>query len=272
MLAVEEVRSHLRSESPWTVHALGQVTSTMEVARTAAEEGAAGFTAVIADSQTAGTGRHDRPWASSSDAGLWMTALLRPALAPDRAPWFTLATAVAVAEALRGLGFPAAIKWPNDVLVAEGPLFRRKLCGIRAEMDVDDAGRLAWVSLGIGLNVSQGSFEGPLVSVAASLAMLREGEPPSRARCAAAILDGVEDVCRSLEAEGFSAVRRRWLALALGLDEEAAVRDIDGEQRGIVRGMDDEGHLLLERPGDCEPYPIVAGDLVFSARELSGAR
>lgn len=244
----------------------------MEVARTAAEEGAAGFTAVIADSQTAGTGRHDRPWASSSDEGLWMTALLRPAMPVAQAPWFTLAAAVAVAEALRGLGFPAGIKWPNDVLAAEGPLFRRKLCGIRAEMDVDDEGRLAWVSLGIGLNVRQAAFEEPLASVAASLAMLQEGEPPSRARCAAAILDGVEDVCRALEAEGFAAVRCRWLALALGLGEEATVRDIDGEQTGIVRGMDGEGHLLLERPGDCEAYPIVAGDLIFSARELASPR
>ena len=57
----------------------------------------------------------------------WMTALLRPSLPADRAPWFTLGAAVAVADGLLSLGFPVGIKWPNALATAniggEGPLF-----------------------------------------------------------------------------------------------------------------------------------------------------
>lgn len=281
MIPRQAIAAELRLGHPWTIHSFDTVGSTMTEIRRAAETGAPAFTVAVAESQTAGTGRHDRPWASAPGDGLWMTALLRPTLPVERAPWFTLGAAVAVADGLLSLGFPVGIKWPNDVLVADGPLFRRKLCGIRAEMDVAEDGSLAWVSVGIGLNVHQDAFEGELASVAASLRMVAAagngavaggcaaagaGGPagePSRAQCAGAILNRLERVSRSFAEEGFGPVRRRWLDLALGLNQEATVRDIEGEQTGIVRGMDGEGHLLLERPGDDEPFPIVAGDLVF---------
>ena len=287
MIPRQAIAAELRLGHPWTIHSFDTVGSTMTEIRRAAEAGAPAFTVAVAESQTAGTGRHDRPWASAPGDGLWMTALLRPTLPVERAPWFTLGAAVAVADGLLSLGFPVGIKWPNDVLVSDGPLFRRKLCGIRAEMDVAEDGSLAWVSVGIGLNVHQDAFEGELASVAASLRMVaaaggaegaddcaaagecgaagigRPAAEPSRAQCAGAILNRLERVSRSFAEEGFDSVRRRWLDLALGLNQEATVRDIEGEQTGIVRGMDEEGHLLLERPGDDEPFPIVAGDLVF---------
>ena len=302
MISCQAIAAELRLGHPWTIRSFDEVGSTMTEISRAAEEGAPPFTVAVAESQTAGTGRHDRPWASAAGDGLWMTTLLRPSLPADRAPWFTLGAAVAVADGLLSLGFPVGIKWPNDVLVADGPLFRRKLCGIRAEMAVAEDGSLAWVSIGIGLNVHQAAFEGELASVAASLRMVAaaggvegagdcavSGEhsgaafgnvataggcgaagaggaagEPSRAQCAGAILNRLERVDRSFAEEGFGPVRSRWLDLALGLNREATVRDIEGEQTGIVRGMDEEGHLLLERPGDDAPFPIVAGDLVFA--------
>ena len=172
MISCQAIAAELRLGHPWTIRSFDEVGSTMTEISRAAEEGAPPFTVAVAESQTAGTGRHDRPWASAAGDGLWMTALLRPSLPADRAPWFTLGAAVAVADGLLSLGFPVGIKWPNDVLVADGPLFRRKLCGIRAEMAVAEDGSLAWVSIGIGLNVHQAAFEGELASVAASLRMV----------------------------------------------------------------------------------------------------
>ena len=49
--------------------------------------------------------------------GIWMTLILRPELEPQRASMLTLVTALAVADAIRGLtGLEAAIKWPNDIV------------------------------------------------------------------------------------------------------------------------------------------------------------
>jgi BirA family biotin operon repressor/biotin-[acetyl-CoA-carboxylase] ligase len=59
----------------------------------------------------------------------------------------TLAAAVAVAETAREHGVDAGIKWPNDVLVGED-----KLAGVLTEME-GEADRVAWVVVGIGINV-----------------------------------------------------------------------------------------------------------------------
>ena len=256
-------RQHLRAGSPWQVELVGSVLSTMgEARRLADERPGEDFLVAVAEEQTAGLGRNGRPWASTSD-GLAMTALLRSALPARNAPWFTLASAVAAAEALGEMGFPVGIKWPNDVLAADEAHWRRKLCGIRCEMQL--AGEdLAWVSIGIGVNVNHEAFPENLAATAASLRQLR-GERLSRTEVAGAILDKLEDVYRTLEADGFAPIRDRWLSLALGLGEEATVRDRSGETRGVVRGMDDEGHLLLELPGQPALHAVVAGDLVFEA-------
>jgi BirA family biotin operon repressor/biotin-[acetyl-CoA-carboxylase] ligase len=183
------------------------------------------------------------------------------------APQFTLAAAVAVAEALSGLGFPVGIKWPNDVLASAGPLKGRKLCGIRCEMELAGAA-LDWVSIGIGINVNQEAFPDSLAGTAASLLQLGGGKALSRTLVACAVLDKLEDVCAALEREGFAPVRQRWLGLALGMGEQATVRD-DGMAAssractGIVRGLDEEGHLLLELPGQDSLHTVLAGDLIF---------
>lgn len=262
-----DIEGCLRDGAEWRVFLVGDVASTMDEARRlAVEQPGEDFLVAVAETQSAGLGRHVRHWESSAD-GVWMTALLRPALPARNAPWFTLAAAVAVAEALSELGFPVGIKWPNDVLATDDAHWRRKLCGIRCEMELAGAD-LAWVSLGIGVNVNQESFSGTLSETAASLRQLSGGEALSRAAVAAAVLDKVEDVYHVLEQDGFAPIRQRWLGLALGLGEVATVRDDgapdpSGETTGVVRGMDEDGHLLLELPGQAGLHAVYAGDLIF---------
>ncbi|MBQ9067549.1 MAG: biotin--[Eggerthellaceae bacterium] len=267
MYQAGEIESHLRAGSPWHVFLVGDVGSTMdEVRRLASECPDADFLVAVAETQHAGLGRHVRTWVSTAD-GVWMTALLRPHVPARNAPWFTLAAAVAVAEALHEKGFSVGIKWPNDVLATDEAHWRRKLCGIRCEMRLDGTD-IDWVGLGIGINVNHESFSGDLASKAASLRQLGDGECLSRASVAAAVLDKVEECCAIIERDGFAPVRRRWMGLALGLGEMATVRDdgaadLPGETTGIVRGLDGDGHLLLELPGQSDLHAVYAGDLVF---------
>ena len=130
MAEIEKVVSILRQQCLWEIHGFDEVGSTMTEARRLAEAGAPSLTVVLADRQTAGRGRYDRIWSSASGEGLWMTALVRPHILPEQAPWFTLGAAVAVAESLVAFGYPAGIKWPNDVIASE-----KKLCGILTEMN-----------------------------------------------------------------------------------------------------------------------------------------
>ena len=101
---------------------------------------------VLANEQTGGRGRLDREW-RSPPGGVWLSILCRPDLPPAHAPVLTLAAAVAVTETAREHGVAAGIKWPNDVLVGG-----EKLAGILTEME-GEADRVAWVVVGIGINV-----------------------------------------------------------------------------------------------------------------------
>lgn len=261
MTIERDIGALLRDGSSWRIEARGEVASTMTEARRIAEEGCDGFTVVVAESQKGATGRLGRPWFSPS-GGLWMTAVLRPSLVVERAPQLALAAAVSVAEALSDLGFAVGIKWPNDVLAVDAAHERRKLSGIRAEMALDGE-RMAWASLGIGLNVNNEAFPEALAARAVSLKELNGGCDVSRARCAATILDKLEKNLVLLEESALQEMRRSWLSYAVGLGERAVIRDIDGERCGVAVGMDAEGRLLLREEGKCVPTPIISGDLML---------
>jgi BirA family biotin operon repressor/biotin-[acetyl-CoA-carboxylase] ligase len=132
--------------APFTVEYHDEIDSTNRRARELAEAGETNV-AVLADEQTGGRGRLDREWASPA-GGIWLSLVCRPDIPPAQAPIYTLAAAVATAEALREVGLEAAIKWPNDVLV-DG----RKLVGILTEMR-GEADRVSWLVVGIGINAN----------------------------------------------------------------------------------------------------------------------
>src|SRR3989442_2819536 len=105
------------------------VESTQTTAFELAAGGAADRTVVVADHQSAGRGRRGRTWADAPGASLLVSILVRPRVAPVLLATFSIATGVAVAEALdRATGIEARLKWPNDVRVRG-----RKLAGILGE-------------------------------------------------------------------------------------------------------------------------------------------
>jgi BirA family biotin operon repressor/biotin-[acetyl-CoA-carboxylase] ligase len=109
-------------------------------------------TVLVAEHQVSGRGRLDRVWTSPPRAGLTVSFLLRPDVPAARKGWLPLLTGVALAESVREVsGVLPSLKWPNDLLAADG----RKLAGILAET----SGRA--VVVGTGLNVSTTADELP---------------------------------------------------------------------------------------------------------------
>ena len=123
------------------VHWFDVIDSTNRYLLDRAADGAQEGLVAVADEQTAGRGRLDRTWVAPPGAALLVSVLLRPALPPERLHLLTLATALAVIDALPGVD--ARLKWPNDVVVDD-----RKLAGILAE--ADGAGAIV---IGMGVNV-----------------------------------------------------------------------------------------------------------------------
>lgn len=141
-------------------------------------------TALIAEHQQTGRGRHARPFSGPPRSQLLMSTLLRfPGIDPAVLGWLPLLTGVAVVDALRTVAaVDAALKWPNDVLI-EG----RKVAGILAE--VAGHGGTPTVVIGIGLNVSLTTEELP-VPTATSL-VLENAAVSDRDTILRAILRGI---------------------------------------------------------------------------------
>ncbi len=114
-----------------------------------AKDGAAEGLVVVAEEQRKGKGRRGRSWASPFGLGVWVSVLLRPAIAPYDAPQAALVAALAAARAIEGeVGIEAQIKWPNDILV--GGL---KTAGILVEMDAE-LEEVRSLVIGVGINVN----------------------------------------------------------------------------------------------------------------------
>ena len=110
-------------------------------ARAAAGDIAPG-TLMVADTQTAGRGRHERTWDSPAGLNLYFNILIPLDGIPlASAPQITQVAALTFAEIFKGLqddahaqrqGNPSigkvTVKWPNDLLCG-----KHKFCGILAE-------------------------------------------------------------------------------------------------------------------------------------------
>ena len=100
---------------------------------------------IATDNQTAGRGRLDRTWDTPPGTAAAMSIVLRPKVDPQLMSTMTLVAADALVSWFRELHVPAAVKWPNDVLDADG----RKLCGILAQWLPETQA----VVIGIGTNL-----------------------------------------------------------------------------------------------------------------------
>lgn len=141
-----------------------EVTSTSDIIRQKAMEGAPEGTLAVAELQTAGRGRRGRPWSAPSGSGVWMSLLLRPEIHPTKASVLTLLMGLAVCPSLREItNLQVDIKWPNDILI-DG----KKLVGILTELDCE-INAIRSVTIGVGINVNMKEFPEEIAQVATSL-------------------------------------------------------------------------------------------------------
>ena len=140
------------------------VPSTSDLAASLAERGAREGCLVLANAQSAGRGRQGRSWVSPAGAGLYVSAVLRPA--PQAVPLLSMGAGLAVAEGIQAAtGLHLHLKWPNDVYVGE-----RKVAGVLAEASITvGTSAVQYVVLGFGINVMPAAFPPDIAPRATSL-------------------------------------------------------------------------------------------------------
>jgi len=224
--------------------------STNDRARELARNGCPAWTLVRARSQAIGRGRAGRAWVSPS-GGVYLSVVLRPTF--PEVGLLPLAAGLAVREALSEHGVEARLKWPNDVMVSG-----RKIAGILAESASGGSG-LEWVVLGMGINVRR-----PEPSLAGLASSIEEWTPhavPPADEVAGGILRALAGWYDRLEGRQNESIVAAWCAGSL----EWEGRLIEGYSgpglvRGIGRGIDGTGALLLEQP-DGSVLRVFSGDV-----------
>ncbi len=240
-----------------------QVDSTNSVLKQLAAEGAPEGTIVVAESQTGGRGRLGRSWVAPSGTGIWLSLLLKPKLHPGEVQTLTLAASVAVCRALEHLNISGlGIKWPNDVLIG-----RKKVCGILTELSAE-AERIAWVILGIGLNVNhlEQDFSDEIASIATSLRLNTEDrEPLDRSMLAAGLINALEEVYEDYLKDGASRMIDEWKNRSVTLGKKVRLISHDGSQEVLVQDITQDGKLVVKQE-DGQSLEVLSGEI--SLREL----
>ena len=238
--------------NPWSapVFYLDSTGSTMEDAQRLGAAGCPGGTVVVAGFQERGRGRNpERSWAAEAGSNLLFTLLLdlEPAFPPQRLP---VLAGLALAQALEDrFGLATEVKWPNDLLYRG-----RKLAGILCEARAQPP-EPARALVGMGVNCNQRAFPQELAGRACSLAELLGSQ--------VALPELLADILTALHAtlcdEGWRARLERRL---YGLGREALLSGPSGGiERGTVRGVAEDGALLLEVGG--RVLPVYSGELSF---------
>jgi BirA family biotin operon repressor/biotin-[acetyl-CoA-carboxylase] ligase len=245
------------------------VSSTMDVSRGLAAEGAPHGTVITADFQEAGRGRgRERLW--DMDRGnIPFTVLLRYGKIEAIPRALTLRTGLAVALAIEefvpGLAGAVTVKWPNDIMIrAVFDAKAKKAAGILAEAEGGT------VHIGIGINVAQSEFPLSLRDKATSISLAagRQIVPEARFTLLEKILSRLY---RELEAPeekagGRSSDWRGRLEERLYKKGEQ-VCFIEGEAgsdrivEGCLAGIGPGGELLIVPRGETGARPFVTGEL-----------
>jgi BirA family biotin operon repressor/biotin-[acetyl-CoA-carboxylase] ligase len=249
----------------WTLSCQDKGTSTSDLARAAAREGAPAGSAFMLGEQTAGRGRQGRQW-SSQRGGMYVSVLLYPSRSVNS--WFALsfATALAIYDVVKthlieqilqhdaDLPIPAiGLKWPNDVLVNN-----RKVAGILLEAQGDS------LIIGSGVNIDEiapidqnrhppiafGDFPGIL---------------PRPKQLAESYLKRLRFYYDLWERDGFAPVRDLWIGHALHMKQAVSVLVAGQKITGTcIELLDDGGLVLLDESG--KSHHITTGDVELIGR------
>jgi len=234
------------------IELLPEAPSTNALVTGRARAGAPEWLVVATEHQTAGRGRLDRVWETPDRAALTFSTLLRPTPPVGDWPWLPLLAGLAVVGALRDHRVPAALKWPNDVMLP-GPDGEAKTAGILVERIDTPTGSAA--VLGIGLNVHQSAEELPVAT--ATSVRLATGRDLDRTALLESLLAQLRQWYAAWSADGGAGLRAAYVEACVTLGRDVRVALPGGrELTGRATDVDAGGRLVVGGTA------VAAGDVV----------
>lgn len=202
--------------------------------------------------QTAGRGRLGRSWVSEEGNLFFSMAFEFPL--KDLGHLVTV-SALSLAQILSRLApqEKVSLKWPNDVLMNEA-----KISGILLEKGDGD-----YIITGIGVNIVSAPEIPDILYPTNSLR--NAGIETTADTLLTQYLQQFDSNLQILRQQGFVPLKKQWLNMAANLNKQILVRQLDKEETGIFRGIDDNANLIIETAGELKK--ILAGDIFYIEKE-----
>ena len=202
---------------------------------------------VITDYQEDGRGQGEHSWHSEKGKNLLMSLLLFPAfLSASRQFLLSKLVSLAICDVLVPEDVDPFIKWPNDILTQRG-----KISGILIEHGITGQ-NISHTIIGIGLNLNQTTF--PVFPVSATSLVLEKGtttEPNDMAvKLTAKILARYEQ----LKSGKGEFIEQEYLQRLYMIGSPAFFTSEGKEFRGMIRGVNEYGELLVEAEGKIKSF------------------
>jgi BirA family biotin operon repressor/biotin-[acetyl-CoA-carboxylase] ligase len=215
---------------------------------------------VLAEYQSEGRGRRGKKWVSPLASGISLSVAWHFDIAPGALGLLSLYMGVAVARTLLQSGLiDVSLKWPNDVVVND-----KKLGGILLELRGEASGPVD-VVVGIGLNYNLPSKIISDIDQAVCDICNLSNKRLSRNYIVATLLSNVFEVLHDVQAGVSTKLIDEWRQFDHYRGREAKLVMSDKKIEGVLKGVDDQGQLLMLVDGVVERY--TAGEISLRLKQ-----
>lgn len=205
--------------------------------------------AVFAEYQSHGRGRRNNQWLAPLGSGLMFSVGWQFNIAPQTLSLLSLFMGVAVARSLQSKDIKkVGLKWPNDIVV-EG----QKIGGILLELRGETNGPVD-VVIGIGVNYElpegvESQIKRPITDICT-----HTKQKISRNEFAATLLINVFEILKKVENSDCAELLEEWRKLDYFIEQHAKLILPNEEIEGTLKGVDDQGLLLMSVSGDIKRF------------------
>ena len=204
---------------------------------------------VLAEEQTQGRGRLGRAWVSPFGSNLYLSLLWQFTGNIQELAGLSLALGIAIVNALETYGLKQIqLKWPNDILFKQ-----QKLGGILIETKQAQQGLITAV-IGIGINVHMPTDASQIINQPWIDIYSITGKQPNRNQLAGLILNELARVLVLFQSQGLNAFQDEWQRLDAFSQQAVSVNTQQGVIKGIAKGIDQYGNLLIETEGKLQTF------------------
>ncbi|MGR5196648.1 bifunctional biotin--[acetyl-CoA-carboxylase] ligase/biotin operon repressor BirA [Vibrio rotiferianus] len=214
----------------------------------------------LAEYQVKGRGRRGRQWVSPFGTNLYLSMYWRLDAGMAAAMGLSLVVGIAAVEAIESMGIQGVkLKWPNDIYYQD-----KKLAGILVEMS-GQAGGAAHLVIGMGLNIGMPDLQPDIDQPWTTLNQVSDGIAIDRTQLAINLIEHWKTTLEEYEMTGLAGFVERWNRLDNFIGRPVKLLMGPREIHGVVKGIDQQGGVILETENGLETY--IGGEISLRKRD-----